>query len=178
MTIRCLLAALLLIGTAHAETPTDLRWQFGLRVGTLIPDTALDPTDGRIGIFSLRRALDKDQDLEIEAGYDELDFGINYNLRHRFVGLNYLRVNREPLWDPYVLFGLGGIRYNAPVGETSGNSIYASVGLGGRWELKPEGFYLRAEARMRYDLLNSEQPGQDGFGDGVVTVGLELPLGR
>jgi len=161
-----------------AQAPLDTRWQLGVRAGTLIPDSAIDPTDGAIGIFSLRRALDADQDIEFEAGFNELDFGIDYNLRHRFVGVNYVRVNRVPLWDPYVVVGLGGIRFAAPAGVRSGDSVYASLGVGGRWEIKPDWVYLRVEARMRYDLVDSDQPGQDGFGDAVLTVGFEMPLGR
>jgi hypothetical protein len=176
--MRIVILSLLFASTVHAAEPLDQRWQLGLRAGSLIPDSSLDPTDGLIGIASLRRALDPDQDLELELGYDELDFGIDYNLRHRFVGFNYLRVNREPLWDPYVLMGLGGIRYDAPTGIRSGNSFYASVGLGGRWELKPQRLFLRAEARLRYDFLNSDQPGQDGFGDVALTAGVEVALGQ
>jgi len=179
MTIRLAIAlGFSLFACSLNAQPLDQRWQAGLRFGSLIPDSAVDPTDGFIGLLSARRALDAEQDVELELGYDELDFGIDFNLRHRFVGVNYLRVNRVPLWDPYVLIGLGAIRYDAPSGVRSGNSVYANLGVGGRWELKPERVFLRAEARIRYDLLNSDQPGQDGFGDGVLTLGIELPLGK
>ncbi|MBK6729059.1 MAG: hypothetical protein IPG63_17965 [Xanthomonadales bacterium] len=47
------------------------------------------------------------------------------------------------------------------------------VGTGGSWELSDNGkLLLRGDLRFRYDLNDTGQPGQDGWGDAIFTVGL------
>ena len=37
---------------------------------------------------------------------------------------------------------------------------------------------LRSELRFRYDFNDTDQPGQEGFGDAIFSLGLMLPFGR
>jgi hypothetical protein len=54
-----------------------------------------------------------------------------------------------------------------------------NLGVGGMWELViPNRVLFRADLRLGYDLNDTDQPGQSGFGDGVFTLGLVIPFGK
>jgi hypothetical protein len=162
---------------AHA---LDDHWFAGLRGGIAVTDQNYD-NDGTVWQAHLGRTFGERYALELELTSDEYDFGIDYGLEHQAIGLNHLTINREPLWDPYFLIGVGAIRYEAPEGAAlrSGTDAMFNLGIGGQWELVvPERVLLRADLRIRYDLNKTRQPGQNGFGDGIFTVGLVIPFGR
>ena len=86
----------------------------------------------------------------------ELDFGIDYGLKHRSIGINHLTINREPLWDPYFLIGVGLLEFDGPEGlaEESGRDFMVNLGVGGEWELVvPRRVLLRADLRRLEQLL-------------------------
>ena len=61
----------------------------------------------------------------------------------------------------------------------SGTDAIAYLGMGGEWELlPPRRLLLRSELRFRYDFNDTDQPGQEGFGDAIFSLGLMLPFGR
>ena len=62
--------------------------------------------------------------------------------------------------------------------EESGTNLYFNVGVGASWYFYGDNIRLRAEAVSRLDLNNTNLPGQDGFGDGVFSVGLTIPIGK
>ena len=73
--------------------------------------------------------------------------------------------------------------YEAPDGQglefEGGTDLMFNLGVGGQWEIVlPEKMFLRADLRLRYDLNDTRQPGQNGFGDGIFTVGLVVPFAR
>ena len=72
--------------------------------------------------------------------------------------------------------GVGLIRHETQ--DESGTNLYFNVGIGGSWYFFGDNVRLRAEAVSRLDLNDTKLPGQDGFGDGVFTVGLTIPLGN
>jgi hypothetical protein len=168
-------------GTASAATDaTDFtdRWLVGARAGIVVTDQAFR-RDGDTWLFAFGRTLGPQYAVEVEAFRERLDFGIGYGLRHRGVALNVLTINREPLWDPYFLVGLGTMRFEAPPGQPvrRGSVAIAHAAIGGQWELLlPERLLLRAELRMRVSNDRTGQPGQEGYGDGTFTVGLTIPF--
>ena len=166
---RCIVATM---HSAHAAEKD--RWEFGVRVGGMITDNALR-LDGSAEVITLTRSLDPKRSLELEFGADQLDFGIDYGLRHHSVALNYLEINPEPLWDPYVLDGVGISEFEAPARLREGRDPMLQGGTGGSWELSDNGaLKLRGDLRFRYDLNDTGQPGQDGWGDAIFTVGLSF----
>lgn len=174
------LPLLLLAASARGADvwPGD-HWELGLRYGGAITDNSFS-IDGEVEVLSLLRTLGPERAIEFELGADQLGFGIDFGLQHQNLAVNYLVINREPLWDPYVLFGVGVIRFEAPrySPDRRGTDAMAQFAVGGNWELAaPNKLLLRAEARIRYDFNNTDQPGQDGFGDAIVTVGLSVPFG-
>jgi hypothetical protein len=168
--VACLLTLLAVTSSAHAAAQDD--WEVGMRVGGMITDNALR-LDGSAEFLTITRRLDDKRAVELEFGADQLDFSMDYGLRHRTVSVNYVEVNREPLWDPYVLIGVGVSEFDAPTGITEGRDAMMQVATGGSWELSDNGkLLLRGDLRFRYDLNDTGQPGQDGWGDAIFTVGL------
>ncbi len=174
-TLSALILLLLLpLSTAQADDRSHDDWEFGVRVGGMITDTAFR-LDGSAGVLTITRNFGAKRALELEFGADQLDFRIDYGLSHRTVSLNYLEINREPLWDPYVLVGIGLAEFEAPSGITSGRDAMMQVATGGSWELNESGsLKFRGDLRFRYDLNDTNQPGQDGWGDAIFTVGLSM----
>lgn len=173
---RCLLLWMLLVLSPWASASDDAaaRWEFGARVGGMITDNAVR-LDGSAEFLTLTRSLGNKRAIEFELGADQLDFSMDYGLRHTTFAVNYLEVNREPLWDPYVLIGVGVSEFDAPTGITEGRDAMMQLGTGGSWELTDNGkLLLRGDLRFRYDLNDTDQPGQDGWGDAIFTVGLSF----
>lgn len=170
--IRLLCLLLLSFGFVGVQAAERDAWEFGVRIGGMITDNAVR-LDGSAEFLTLTRKLGEKRAIELELGADQLDFSIDYGLRHKTVAVNYLEVNREPLWDPYVLIGIGVSEFEAPTGITTGRDAMMQLGTGGSWELTDNGrLLLRGDVRFRYDLNDTGQPGQDGWGDAIFTVGL------
>jgi hypothetical protein len=177
-------AALLLLcaaaSAAQAQSPAGETWSAGLRGGIVVTDQDYD-NDGQAWVATIGRSFGPQYAVELEIAADRLDFGIDYGLEHRSISVNHLTINREPLWDPYFLIGVGLIEFDAPPGNDvrSGRDFMFNLGIGGQWELVvPERVMLRADLRLRYDRNDTRQPGQNGFGDGIISVGLTVPFGR
>lgn len=175
MLVACVVASAL----ARGATPAfGDYWYGGVRGGIVTTDQGFN-NDGTIYAVSVGRTFGPTYALELEATADNLDFGIDYGLRHRSLEANWLTINPEPLWHPYFLIGAGVIDFDAPpsVARRSGRNAMFNLGVGGTWELVvPNRVLFRADLRLRYDLNDTHQPGQDGFGDGVFSAGLVVPF--
>lgn len=185
MRMRAVLFVVALLGAAgaHAQgTPHGVfneHWFGGAKAGIVVTDQDYD-NDGTLYALHVGRTFGETYAVELEIATDTLDFGIDYGLKHRSIGLNHLTINREPLWDPYFLIGVGLIEFEAPEGSDvrSGSDVMFNLGIGGQWELfMPNRAYLRADLRLRYDLNDTRQPGQNGFGDAILSFGLVMPFG-
>lgn len=158
---------------AHSQRYDD-RWYWGVNAGIIVPDDSLQLNDAHIYDLRVGRSIDEKWSFEIMAFTDEYDFDIDYGLKHHGLGVNFLNTNQEPLWKPYFLLGGGFIYHNSPL--DSGTNLYFNVGIGASWYFMGDNIRLRAEAVSRLDLNNTDLPGQDGFGDGVFTLGLTIPI--
>lgn len=177
--IALLLVLLVAAIPVRAQAFVD-HWFAGVRSGVIVTDQGLN-NDGTVWQAHLGRSFGETYALELELTADELDFGIDYGLKHRSVGINHLTYNRVPLWDPYFLIGIGLIEYDAPAGvaQRIDTNAVVNIGIGGQWELiVPERVLLRADLRARYEIDDNEQPGQNGWGDAVFTIGFVVPFGR
>jgi len=174
-----LLLATAFCAPACAQSAPDA-WHLGARGGVVVTDENYN-NDGTLWALTIGRSFGPQYVVELEFSADTLDFGIDYGLKHRAIAINHLTINREPLWDPYFLIGIGLIEFDAPPGVAtrSGTDAMFNLGIGGQWELvAPERVMLRADLRLRYDRNDTRQPGQNGFGDGILSVGLTIPFGR
>lgn len=170
--------AVLLAGSSASAQGFEDRWSVSARAGVVVTDQAFR-RDGDSVIVSVGRTLGPVYAVEVEGFRERLDFGIDYGLRNEGLAFNVLTINREPLWDPYFLVGLGAMRFEAPPGvpERRGTVPIAHAAIGGQWELVlPERVLLRAEIRMRVSGDRTGQPGQEGYGDGTVSLGLIVPF--
>jgi len=161
-------------------TAVNEQWFAGLRGGIAVTGQDYD-NDGNVWQGHVGRTFGEQYALELELTVDEYDYGIDFGLEHYAIGINHLTINREPLWDPYFLIGVGAIHYEAPESSplSGGTDAMFNLGIGGQWELVlPGRAFLRADLRIRYDLNDTRQPGQNGFGDALITIGLVIPLGR
>ncbi len=167
---------LLVISVSLNAQRIDERWYVSVNAGVIVPDDSLQFNDALIYDVRMGKSINEKWSYEIQAFTDEYDFDIDYGLKHHGVGINFLNINQEPLWKPYFLMGTGLIYHQSPT--ESGTNLYFNVGIGGSWYFFGDNIRLRAEAVSRLDLNNTKLPGQDGFGDGVFTVGLTIPFGQ
>jgi hypothetical protein len=166
----------LLVGWAAPASAQgfDDHWFVGARAGVVVADQALR-RDGDSVIVSFGRTLGPVYAVELECFRERLDYGIDDGLRNEGLAFNVLTINREPLWDPYFLVGIGALRFEVPPGQPTRRDTtpIAHAAIGGQWELVlPERVLLRAEIRMRVSGDRIGRPGQEGYVDGTVSIGL------
>ncbi len=173
---RLLAFLLLLFPLLASSQQLDERWYFNVNTGIIIPDDSLQFNDAVINDIRMGKSINEKWSYEIEAFTDEYDFDIDYGLKHHGIGINFLDINQEPLWKPYFLMGTGLIYHQSPT--ESDTNFYINIGIGGSWYFFGDNIRLRAEAVSRLDFNNTKLPGQNGFGDGIFTLGLTIPLGQ
>lgn len=171
------LALIALLFSMHVYSqPLDERWYWNINVGAIVPDDSLQLNDAHVYDFRVGKSINYKWSYEIQAFTDEYDFDIDYGLKHHGAGINFLNINHDPLWKPYFLMGVGFIYHESQ--EESGTNLFFNVGVGASWYFYGDNIRLRAEAVSRLDLNNTDLPGQDGFGDGVFSVGVTIPIGN
>lgn len=174
--IQILMLLLFFYSLPMKAQPIDDRWYVGVNAGAIVPDDSLQLNDAHVYDLRLGKSINSTWSYEIQAFTDEYDFDIDHGLKHHGIGINFLDINQAPLWKPYFLMGVGLIYHETPA-ET-GTNLYFNVGVGASWYFFGDNVRLRAEAVSRLDLNDTELPGQDGFGDGVFTMGLTIPIGK
>lgn len=161
---------------SQANDGIDERWYFNVNAGIIVPDNDFQFNEADLVDLRVGKAINQKWSYEIGVFFDEYDFDINYDLKHHGGFINFLNINHEPLWKPYFLMGAGVIHHQSST--ESGTDVFFNIGIGGSWYFFGDNVRLRAEAVSRLDLNNTKLPGQDGFGDGVFTLGLTIPLGN
>lgn len=173
---RFLLYSTLLLSFQLFSQEYDPRWYWNINAGVVVPDDSLQLNDAHIYDFRMGKSINNKWSYEIEVFTDEYDFDIDFGLKHHGVSFNLLDINNEPLWKPYFLMGAGFIYHDSA--QDSGTNIFFNIGIGASWYFFGDNIRLRAEAVSRLDLNNTDLPGQDGFGDGIFTLGLTIPIGK
>jgi hypothetical protein len=174
--IRFLVFLFLFLSFSVSAQLQDERWYWNVNAGVIVPDDSLQLNDAHIYDLRVGKSINEKWSYEIQAFTDEYDFDIDYGLKHHGIGINFLDINQDPLWKPYFLMGAGLIYHETPT--ESGTNLYINIGIGASWYFYGDNVRLRAEAVSRFDLNDTDLPGQDGFGDGVFTLGLTIPFGR
>lgn len=162
--------------TNTAAQKLDSRWYVNVNAGVIVPDDSLQLNDAHVYDLRVGKSINDKWSYEIQAFTDEYDFDIDYGLKHKGIGINFLDINQDPLWKPYFLMGAGIIYHQSPT--ESGANLYVNIGVGASWYFFGDNIRLRAEAVSRLDLNNTDLPGQDGFGDGIFSMGLTIPIGK
>ncbi len=175
----CLLCVVFSPAWAQSLNPEhrleDPRWYWNLNYGVVVPDDSLQANDATLVDVRIGKPVNGKWTVEMEYFRDRYDFDIDYGLTHRGIGINFLQMNYEPSWNPYFLLGIGLIHHRSP--QDRGNNGVFNVAVGGSWYLLGDNVRLRAEARLRMDFNDTGLPGQNGWGDGQFTLGLQVPLG-
>lgn len=175
--LTALMSASLPVAAQQGAVGSSSNWYVGARQGIIAANRELRG-DGDITSLQFGRRIGLAYEIELELAQDRLDFGIDYGLKHRSAQVNLLMVNREPLWNPYFLIGVGAIEFDSPVGERRGTDPLVAFGIGGTWELViPQRVLVRADLRIRYDLNDTGEPGEDSRGDGIFSIGCVIPFG-
>ena len=169
------LLSLFICPMAGSQTPDD-RWYWNINAGIIVPDDSIQLNDAHIYGLRFGKSINDKWSFEIQAFTDEYDFDIDHGLKHRGLAINFLDINQDPLWKPYFLMGAGIIYHQTP--QESGTNVFFNIGIGGSWYFFGDNIRLRAEAVSRLDLNDTDLPGQDGFGDGIFTLGLTIPIGK
>jgi hypothetical protein len=119
--------------------------------------------DGGGAWLNLQRGFGAVHAVELEYQRAAFDEG-----SRNLVSVHWVQTNPEPLWRPFFLLGLG-------ISDGAGGSgALASVGIGGRWQLLPGTLDLRADLRFQHDSAGA----RGSRNEGVLLIGLSLPLGR
>ncbi len=133
--------------------------------------------DDDLGLqLGLGRILDERWNLEASLLYDKLDRssgGNSFDQKGLLLDALYL-FDRDHIADPYLVFGVGGLKTRF-AGRDNTN-LAANLGVGLMHRIN-ERVGLRADVRYRYDADDNSLPSQSAFGDWVLNLGLTIPFG-
>lgn len=149
-------------------------WYLGLRGGVSEQDASNETDQGRVVSVLLGRHRHATSSWEVELWQDEHAFSGGRDLEQLGVGFNWLQVNREPLWNPYFLMGLGALQTDLDAQSSTDVSI--SVAIGGSWDLGETGLQMTADLRYRYTILDDGLDDQIDRGEPQLMIGVQLPL--
>lgn len=179
-------ALFLFFSCAKAQTETgqsglfdgiDKRWYWNPNFGVVVPDDDLRLNEAHVFDIRVGKHFTDRWGMELELMRDEYDFDMDFDLKHYSASMNLMYINHDPLWKPYFLVGVGGIRADARFPDNQRTDLIVNLAVGGSWYFVGNGARIRLEARSRLDTNDSKLPGQDGFGDAQFTVGLIIPIG-
>lgn len=155
----------------------DNRWYWNPNFGVVVPDDDLRLNEAHVFDIRVGKHFSEQWSMELELMRDEYDFDMDFDLKHYSATMNLIYTNHDPLWKPYFLVGVGGIRADARFPDNQRNDLIVNLAVGGSWYFVGNGARIRLEARSRLDSNDSNLPGQDGFGDAQFTIGLMIPIG-
>lgn len=168
-----LAACLLAFASLTAATPWDKRWYVSAMGGEHFTDDELGDSDAAWSL-QVGKHFHAEWAFEVSALHNGVVRHDASDLTQQSVSINFMKVNRVPLWNPYFLMGFG-------LTQTSGDGLedstkpHAQLGLGGSWMLTPRGTMLRADLRWRFD--NETLPEMDTLANAQFLIGLTIPFG-
>ncbi len=161
-----------------------------------VPDGGRNADDGWGGGLAIGRPISPRWNLELRGMYEQLDSSgwvgeenraghwhhwnsdwktWNGDWKNWTVGVDALYFfSREGL-QPFVFVGAGGIRDE--VGNRDAWSVMGDAGVGFLYPIG-ERVLFRTDLRYRWDDNRDSLRNQGNFSDGIVTVGLQIPLGE
>lgn len=182
------LIALALSTGAVSAQDYDNRWYFAPAVGASINDNEryVDSDDTEFGSIGFGRFVAENTSLDLSLDYTSRNlgsqfhyvgnfdsFGLTASLRHYFT---------DWAWRPYLKVGMGlsqahvtdqALEYGY---EDHANPVFDG-GFGLAHDLN-DSVALRGEIVYRYDMDDHSIPGQDHFGDWLVTIGATMKFGE
>jgi len=184
----CAMIALTLSAGVVSAQDYDNRWYFAPTVGVSHNDNEryVDSDDTEFGSIGMGRFISENSSLDLSLDYTGRNlgsqfhyvgnydsFGLTVALRHYFTDWS---------WRPYVKVGLGLSQAHATdqaLGysyDDNTNAVFdAGMGFGHDFN---DNIAMRTELVYRYDMDDDTIPGQDHFGDWLLTTGLTIKLGE
>lgn len=175
---RPVLLLMLLVAAFAAAADEPAPWYVGGHLGVARADEALGESDAGSALrLTLGRQLSEAITLELEAGGGDFELADGRALEQRQVALNVMLVNRRAHWNPYFLLSVGAFDHEGRLaaGSFADTGVVAQTAIGGLWDLNGFGMMLRADLRYRHADLDQAVIER---GQALVTIGLELPIGR
>lgn len=166
------------IGSSCASATEYDSWYVAPALNYVFADSDRNADDDFGVQIGIGREMSERWNLELNLEADNLDFengpGAYKQRGVALDGLYFFSRNRS--FSPYALIGAGALHNRLP-GDNATN-LMANAGLGFLTSAG-DSMKLRGEVRYRWDSDNDTIPTEDdGFGDWIVSVGLQIPFGR
>ena len=174
MLIPILILSLALVGPAMSQE-LDTRWYVAPTGSYTFGSNDRHADDGEGFGLALGKVLNETLNLELGGRYEglNLDAGADYQLTSVTLdGLLFFTRNNS--FAPYLVVGAGVMR--TEVLGITGEGLTGHAGLGFVSRLSDR-IDLRADGRARWDDNVTDVYGAEGFGDWLVTLGLQIRLG-
>ncbi len=168
-----------------ADSWMDDRWYIAPFGAYVFSDSDRKADDGwQIGA-AIGKPISEQWNLELRGFYEELDQDGNGPGNYENWGASldghwyFQRSRGVQNWggfQPYAIVGGGFIQDKVDSINADDYSITANVGMGAKWAISDWGNIV-ADVRYRYDWNKGDIRDEDGFGDVIVSIGLQIPLG-
>ncbi|MCC6207257.1 MAG: OmpA family protein [Gammaproteobacteria bacterium] len=171
------LASTVALTSVAAHDHADGDWYLSPALNYVIADDDREADDDAGFQIGLGRQLNEAWNLEGNLEIDTLDReNGNNEFKQRGLALDGLYFfDRNPGFAPYALVGAGVL--NTRFDGEKGTNPMVNAGLGFLSNALSDTVALRAEARYRYDGDNESLASEDAFGDWIISLGVNIPLG-
>jgi OOP family OmpA-OmpF porin len=164
------------LATQAQYEPFDDRAYIHPFASVVIPEGDRNADVGPGPGFAVGKPINPQWDLEFRGMYEHLNNDGGINSWHNWtVGVDALYYFRRQGFQPFLLIGAGSIRDQ--VGSNSDWSLMGNAGAGFLYPIN-DNLQFRADARYRWDNNQGSVGDHGDFGDGIVSVGLQIPLGE
>lgn len=164
------------VGAHSALAAEYSSWYIAPALSYVIADDDRNADDDFGFQIGIGRELGARWNLELNLEADNLDFETGPGIyKQRGAALDGLFFFKRGEFSPYALIGVGALHNRLPADNVT--NFMANAGLG---FLSNAGgpMSLRGEVRYRWDNDDETIPSEDGFGDWVVSLGVQIPFGR
>jgi len=162
---------------AQAQGDFDDRWYIEPFATANIPEGDRNADVGPGGGFAIGRPINPYLNLELRGAYERFNEGSHDqdDWDNWTIGADALYFFRREGFQPFLLFGIGGIR-----DEVGGNSEWSFTANAGAGFLYPinDRVLFRTDVRYRWDDNSSSLGNHGDYEDTIVSVGVQIPLGE
>lgn len=151
-------------------------WYVAPAVNYVIADDDRRADDDFGGQIGFGRDFGNSWNVELNLEANNLDFKDDDGTwKQRGASLNGLYLfNRDSTFSPYGLIGVGALQNRLPGDKVT--NVMGNAGLGFLYGVS-DTMVVRGEARYRWDDDDESVADESGFGDVVVSLGVQIPLG-